>query len=109
MQASVGEGDGSYFKSFAYISSVYLAMQHSCWVNRCRGCLRNDSEQFYENFIVTVTLLPRHGREGRKRKLNSSSLSPELEGNATLQISNGKKDLKFLLQQLCWKYAKKLE
>ena len=108
MQASIREEEGSYFRSFAYISSGYLAIQHSCWVTLCCGCLRNDSEQLYEKLIVG-NITPRHGREGRKGNLTSFSLSLELEGNLTLQITNGKKDLKFLVQQLRWKCAKKLE
>lgn len=81
MEALFGEEEGSYFKSFAYISSGYLAMQHSSWVNHCRGCLGKDSEQFYENFRVG-SITPTTWKGRTEGKLNSPLMLFELEGNA---------------------------
>lgn len=66
--------------SFAYVSSGYLAMRHSRWVNHCCGCPRNDNEPFYENLIV---ITPTAWQEGRKGKRNHSLLPLELERNIT--------------------------
>ena len=70
MGALVGEEEGGYFRSFAYNSSGCLAMPLSCWVNHCCGCLENDSEQFYENFIVS-NITPMAWQEGEEEKVKA--------------------------------------